>query len=79
MKTPMEELIFYIGNNIYPYEIDSNANFVAKAKAKELLAKEKQVIIDAYTNGTTDVGDRNPDDKSWGEQYYNETFKNEEK
>jgi hypothetical protein len=62
MKTPLTELIefmeqnqYFIGNDLY-------------AKQKELLEKEKQMVVDAVNSNKGINGWKD------GEEYFNETF-----
>jgi hypothetical protein len=66
MKTAMQELIEYVDS------IWSNGGWeeTIKEKAKELLEKEKEHIIDAYNQGTLD-GESSQINYP---NYYNETF-----
>ena len=73
MNTPLMELIEWI--QVYcdnqPYLLPEEA----KAKATELLEKEKEVIMDAYWDG----GHDRPNHQSTCESYYTKTFTNESK
>lgn len=67
MKTAMQELIEHIESN----EIVYNKDLILKLK--ELLKKEKEQIIEAYSQGYGDgVQEPNPND-----DYYNQTYKPE--
>ena len=71
MKTAMEELIEYIEE----WTAKNKTTDGIWSKAKSLLSKEKQQIIDAYQQGGfNDAYFRNPLSK---EQYYNKTYNNE--
>jgi hypothetical protein len=65
MKTAIEWLVEHLNLD----ETSPNYNELIINKAKEI---EKEQIIDAWFNGTT-----NWDSESSSEQYYNETFKSE--
>jgi len=71
--TPMRELIeFMRSSNIFNETTDGRKNeFKILKKAKELLKKEKQVIIDTYDN----YGIANDKLCGSGKQYYKEMFK----
>jgi hypothetical protein len=74
MKTAMEELIEYIEE----WTAKNKTTDGIWSKAKSLLSKEKQQIIDAWENGYQHGACVNEDkDKFHGVQYYNETFNNE--
>ena len=67
-KTPMQELIVYI-------ELNQPKNKVTDgiwAKAKSLLPKEKQVIMDAHEDGADWQGTIEAED------YYNQNFRKDE-
>ena len=70
-KTAMQELWDYIDANYH------EENFNLYSAKKLSIEKEKQQIIDAtyygHLKGWVDDGVEN----SYGEQYYNETFKSE--
>ncbi len=70
MKTPMQELIEYIEEGL-PYNKHTKE---IRDKAKELLKKEKQTIIDTYKAGCVETGFLASD---LANDYYNETFKND--
>jgi hypothetical protein len=76
METPMQEQINIIDNLLLKIPIDKigvrNQLMIAKNNAIELLQKEKEVIIEAYTNGY-EVGVMQ-DKVTTGEQYYYSTF-----
>ena len=64
MKTAMQELIEHIESNEIVY------NKALILKLKELLKKEKEQIIEAYSWGYSDgVQEPNPND-----DYYNQTY-----
>jgi len=87
MKTAMQELIDNIESSQQRYVdlaksdkklkkgVDAilTATTIIKIKAKLLLEKEKQQIIDAYHSGCSDWDN----ELSNGDKYYNETFKND--
>jgi len=74
MKTPMQELI---DEMTYMLTEGERSIYALREKARKLLEKEKEQIIDAW------MDDRFPLDKDWvkqcAEQYYNETFNTKEK
>jgi len=70
MKTPMQELIEQL-NNVKPQDFCSIETI--KGWAKELLEKEKEVIMDAYNSG------QQIPPFEYAEQYYNKTFKTKER
>jgi len=69
MKTPIQELI---DEMTYMLTEGERSIYALREKARKLLEKEKEQIIDAW------MDDRFPLDKDWvkqcAEQYYNETF-----
>jgi len=71
MKTPIQELI---DEMTYMLTEGERSIYALREKARKLLEKEKEQIIDAW------MDDRFPLDKDWvkqcAEQYYNETFNN---
>ena len=71
MKTPMQELIDWI--NDYPTEATTIHKSAIIAKARELLKKEKEVIMDAYDAGLFD-GSMDDVDNRLHKNYYNKTF-----
>lgn len=71
MKTPMQEMLEWV--NDYPTEVPTIHKSAVIAKAKEMLEKEKEVIV--YAWNTAYHGDNCYD----GEDYYNETFNSKEK
>ena len=78
MKTAMQEWTEWL--KAYEYELPLELQI----KAKELLEKEKQQIIDAHTNGHNDSyeyhflkNSANEISLRNGEEYYNQTFKPE--
>jgi len=64
MKTPMQILLSEL--NHFP----EGREALKKTRWEELLEKEKQMIIDAYMEGSISLTS-----KMEAEQYYNETFK----
>ena len=70
MKTPMQEMIDEM-NKILREEKEC---FILdlRDKARELLQKEKEQIMDAYDEGWSDAFA----DKDLNAEYYNETFNN---
>jgi hypothetical protein len=74
MKTPIQELI---DEMTYMLTEGERSIYALREKARKLLEKEKEQIIDAW------MDDRFPLDKDWvkqcAEQYYNETFNTKEK
>ena len=70
MKTPMQEMIDEM-NKILREEKEC---FILdlRDKARELLEKEKEQIMDAYDEGWSDAFA----DKDLNAEYYNETFNN---
>jgi len=69
MKTAMQELIDFLEPELKMHDF---IQLPAYKKAKDLLEKEKQQIIDAFDAGSKFNGDWEAE-----EQYYNETFKND--
>lgn len=71
MKTSLQELIHYIENKS---ELDKETLL---NKAKSLLEKEKQDLIDAFSEGYKECerDDLNLPQYSDFEDYYNQTFK----
>lgn len=66
MKTAMQELIEFIeSTNNTPY-----VNLTIMDKAKKLLEKEKEQIMDSYLQGSFDDGPNITN----SEQYYNQTY-----
>ena len=74
MKTPIQELI---DEMTYMLTEGERSIYALREKARKLLEKEKEQIIDAW------MDDRFPLDKDWvkqcAEQYYNETFNTKER
>jgi len=74
MKTPIQELI---DEMTYMLTEGERSIYALREKARKLLEKEKEQIIDAW------MDDRFPLDKDWvkqcAEQYYHETFNTKEK
>jgi hypothetical protein len=73
MKTPMQELLGLVEqmfNNAKTIEVESAMNDVINIITQEGLPKEKKQIIKAYNSAIP---------FHFGEQYYNETFKTNEK
>jgi hypothetical protein len=66
MKTAMQELIEFIeSTNNTPH-----VNLTIMDKAKKLLEKEKEQIMDSYLQGSFDDGPNITN----SEQYYNQTY-----
>jgi hypothetical protein len=74
MKTPLQELI---DEMTYMLTEGERSIYALREKARKLLEKEKEVIMDAW------MDDRFPLDKDWlkqcAEKYYNETFNTKER
>lgn len=68
MKTALQEWIEWL--KAYEYELPLEL----QVKAKELLEKEKEQIMNAYLQGSFDDG---PDSNN-AEQYYNQTYHEED-
>jgi hypothetical protein len=66
MKTAMQELIEWFYNR--PEYDKTSEGYEIMEKAKELLEKEKEQIIDAYINGYTSY-----DSEMSGFEYYTQT------
>jgi hypothetical protein len=76
MKTPLQELMQWF--NERPQYDKTSEGYEIMQKAQELLAKEKEQIIDAYENGVGDENERNLSGKfTCAELYYNQTYNNE--
>ena len=73
MKTAMQELIDFLEPELKMHDF---LQLPAYEKAKDLLEKEKQQIINAHREGVYNNTLGNNDFES-EEQYYNETFKND--
>jgi hypothetical protein len=73
MKTPINELIEWIKD--FDNRNLTVSRFDLDLKMNELLEKEKQVIIDAYTACWGNDGGNEYHKEPEAEQYYNETFK----
>lgn len=75
MKTPMQELIDRILSDESPILIDTKGiKYIFNVK--DLIEKEKQMIIDAYVNRDDLRGHKALITKQErAEQYYNKTFK----
>jgi len=73
MKTPMQELIEY--SDSLEHITHEEALHLIYLKLRELLEKEKQMIIDAYTACWGNDGGNEYHKEPEAEQYYNETFK----
>lgn len=69
-KSAMQELIDFLEPELKMHDF---LQLPAYEKAKDLLEKEKQQIIDAYHSGCSDWDNELSD----GDKYYNETFKND--
>ena len=77
MKTAMQELI---DDMTYMLTEGGERNICAlREKARKLLEKEKDVIMDAYIEGCGDNILCESTDKKRAEDYYNETFNTNEK
>jgi len=74
MKTAMQELLEWVRATM-PMDLDMPR--LIEEKIQSLLEEEKEQIVNAW------MDDRFPLDKDWvkrcAEQYYNETFKTNEK
>jgi hypothetical protein len=70
MKTAMQELVEEMEQSPLMF-----APTIALIKEKNFLEKEKEQIMDAYDEGWSDGFD----DKDLNAEYYNETFKTNEK
>jgi hypothetical protein len=72
MKTAMQELIEYVDS------IWSNGGWeeTIKEKAKELLEKEKEQVVNAYNQNITgfDKLEQEEIGLNWAEDYYNQTY-----
>jgi hypothetical protein len=70
MKTAMQELLDDIQKHI---KVDWPMNIVIRTAINNALEKEKEQIIDAYTEGYT-----NWDSEMTSIEYYNQTYNNGE-
>jgi hypothetical protein len=68
MKTPLEELMYYMEQNQYFIGND------LLAKYKELLEKEKEVIMNAFIEANVQEGRFTHLNKVYAEYYYNDLF-----
>ena len=71
MKTPMQELIYWM--KAFDNRNLTISRFDLDLKINELLEKEKQMIIDAYNAGIHEAFGANYIETN-ARQYYNETF-----
>ena len=79
-KTAMQEMIAYF--EIFKGKDKSNQAMplgIAISIAKSLLEQEKEQIMDAWINGDNSDCLSEQDSSDFAEQYYNETFKANEK
>lgn len=72
MKTPMQELINDVGNMAQGLDADELYDYFMK-RSKELLEKEKQVIINSYFNASP-MAISDEESKQRAEDYYNNIF-----
>ena len=73
MKTPIQELIEY--SDSLEHITHEEALHLIYLKLRELLEKEKQMIIEAYFADDMRGGKFKMTKQERAEQYYNETFK----
>lgn len=74
MKTPIEKII----EEFELYNVNTEHTSHDKdLRIVELLAEEKQNILDAWIDGTNSVSceNENPQIDGWADNYYKETFK----
>ena len=82
MKTPLQELIQYESDLTHMFDSDVRVAGAIleyiRTNKKDMLKKEKEVIMDAYDVGLFDGSMDDVDDRLY-KDYYNETFKTKEK
>ena len=82
MKTPLQELLQYESDltNMFDSDVRVAGAILEyiRTNKKDMLKKEKEVIMDAYDVGLFDGSMDDVDDRLY-KDYYNETFKTKEK
>ena len=82
MKTPLQELIQYESDltNMFDSDVRVAGALLEyiRTNKKDMLEKEKEVIMDAYDAGLFDGSMDDVDDRLY-KDYYNETFNTKEK
>ena len=73
MKTPMQEMLEYVQDEV---QLFGSARQILISKIKEMLDKEKEVIMQVLNDGKA-MAVGNKENKSL-EYYYNETFNTKE-
>jgi len=74
-NTAMQELIEFINDNQKDFLDAEIAIFSIRGKAKLLLEKEKQQIIDAYKAGNDSTCMEHEDIEAYFNNYYNQKYK----
>ena len=72
MKTPIQEMLEYVQDEV---QLFGSARQILISKIKEMLEKEKEVIMDAYMAGESDATHKIDSALN----HYNETFNTKEK
>ena len=72
MKTPIQEMLEYVQDEV---QLFGSARQILISKIKEMLEKEKEVIMDAYIAGESDATHKIDSALN----HYNETFNTKEK
>lgn len=75
MKTAMQELI---DEMTYMLTEGERSIYALREKARKLLEKEKQQIMDAWVDGDNSDCLSEQDSSDFAERYYNETFNSTE-
>lgn len=82
MKTPLQELFEYESDLTHMFDSDVRVAGALleyiRTNKKDMLEKEKEVIMDAYDTGLFDGSMDDVDDRLY-KDYYNETFNTKEK